>query len=131
MYNVFVFLLVRSCFLKTLIQCNVSNVTSLLGQSLLIELDRRTLVGLEMFQPRAGHRPQRWIDTIPSFDQLLATIEKPLSPMVARPKTNAKPSNPMVASLKNHRDQWLIDQKPLEKLLIPMVASKPFIQWQW
>ena len=59
-------------------------------------------------------RPERWIVTIPSFDQWLATIEKPLSPMVARPKTIAKPSSPMVARLKNHRGQWLIDQKPLK-----------------
>ena len=34
--------------------------------------------------------------------------------MVARPKTIAKPSSPMVARLKNHRGQWLIDQKPLK-----------------
>ena len=59
-------------------------------------------------------RPRRWIVTILSFDQWLATIEKPLSPMVARPKTIAKPSSPMVARLKNHRGQWLIDQKPLK-----------------
>ena len=36
--------------------------------------------------------------------------------MVARPKTIAKPSSPMVARLKNHRGQWLIDQKPLKKI---------------
>ena len=59
-------------------------------------------------------RPERWIVTIPSFDQWLATIEKPSSPMVARPKTIAKPSSPMVARLKKHRGQWLIDQKPLK-----------------
>ena len=63
-----------------------------------------------------GARPERWIVTIPSFDQWLATIEKPSSPMVARPKTIAKPSSPMVARLKKHRGQWLIDQKPLKKI---------------
>ena len=63
---------------------------------------------------RDRYRPERWIVTIPSFDQWLATIEKPLSPMVARPKTIAKPSSPMVARLKKHRGQWLIDQKPLK-----------------
>ena len=46
-------------------------------------------------------------------------------------KNHRKTIEPNGCQSKNHWDQWLIDQKPLEKPLIPMAASKPFIQWQW
>ena len=51
-------------------------------------------------------RLERCIVTIASLDQWLATIE-------------------------NHRHQWLTDQKTIEKPLVPMVEQLPFHQWQW
>ena len=66
-------------------------------------------------------RPERWIVTIPSSDQWLATIgnhwktiatngfgdkktiEKPLLVMVFGPKSIGKPLLPMVLETKNHR----------------------------
>ena len=40
--------------------------------------------------------PKRWIVTIPSFDQWLATIKKPSGAMVIGPKTIVKPLEPLV-----------------------------------
>ena len=47
------------------------------------------------WKPLKNHQVQWLLD--------YKTIEKPLEPMVARPKTNAKPSVLMVCQTKNHR----------------------------
>ena len=79
-------------------------------------------------------RPERWIVTIPSSDQWLATIENHWKTIVSNGCQTTKP-------LKNHWYQWFSDQKPLEnhcyqwfwrpktivKPLTSMVAFQPFI----
>jgi len=60
-----------------------------------------------------GLRPERWIVTIPSLDQWLATIENHWRTIVSNGCRTSKP-------LKNHWYQWILDQKPLEKTLLPM-----------
>ena len=79
-------------------------------------------------------RPERWIVTIPSSDQWIATIENHWKTIVSNGCQTTKP-------LKNHWYQWFSDQKPLEnhcyqwfwrlktivKPLTSMVAFQPFI----
>ena len=52
------------------------------------------------------HRPQRSIETIPSFDQWSLTIE-------------------------NHWNQWLDNPKTIEKPSLSMVSIPKNIQWWW
>ena len=82
----------------------------------------------------SSSRPERWIVTIPSSDQWLATIENHWKTIVSNGCQTTKP-------LKNHWYQWFSDQKPLEnhcyqwfwrpktivKPLTSMVAFQPFI----
>ena len=83
-------------------------------------------------------RPERWIVTIPSSDQWLATIgnhwktidingfwtQKPLENHCYQWFWWQKP-------LKNHYLQWFWRPKTIVKPLISMVTFHPFIQWQW
>ena len=105
------------------------------------DLQRRKLlkkfkdqVDERMEELSAQIRPERWIVTIPSSDQWLATIENHRKTIVSNGCQTTKP-------LKNHWYQWFSDQKPLEnhcyqwfwrpktivKPLTSMVAFQPFI----
>ena len=91
---------------------------------------QRGLVKMET----SPNRPERWIVTILSSNQWLATIENHWKTIVSNGCQTTKP-------LKNHWYQWFSDQKPLEnhcyqwfwrlktivKPLTSMVAFQPFI----
>ena len=59
-------------------------------------------------------RPERWIVTIPSSDQWLATIGNHWKTIVSNGWRTIKP-------LKNHCYQWFLDPKTIGKPLLPMV----------
>ena len=59
-------------------------------------------------------RPERWIVTIPSSDQWLATIGNHWKTIVSNGWRTIKP-------LKNHCYQWFLDPKTIGKPLLPIV----------
>ena len=63
---------------------------------------------------RTKSRPERWIVTIPSSDQWLATIGNHWKTIVSNGWRTIKP-------LKNHCYQWFLDPKTIGKPLLPMV----------
>jgi len=60
------------------------------------------------------NRPERWIVTIPSSDQWLATIGNHWKTIVSNGRRTIKP-------LKKHFYQWFLDPKTIGKPLLPMV----------
>ena len=98
------------------------------------EMSQLTSIKWSSYFVKRQGRPERWIVTIPSSDQWLATIENHWKTIVSNGCQTTKP-------LKNHLYQWFSDQKPLEnhcyqwfwrlktivKPLTSMVAFQPFI----
>ena len=68
-----------------------------------------------------GDRLQRWIVTIPSFDQWLVTIET-VGPMVVGAKTIVKPLRPMVKTIVtiSSFDQCLVTIENLWKTIVQL-----------
>ena len=73
-------------------------------------------------------RPRRWIVTIPSLDQWLATIGNHWKTIVSNEKTIEKPSVPMVCQTQNHWKTIVSKGKTIEKPLVPMVGQTKTIE---
>ena len=87
--------------------------------------DRGELVVL---RTGVSNRPRRWIVTIPSLDQWLATIGNHWKTIVSNEKTIEKPSVPMVCQTQNHWKTIVSKGKTIEKPLVPMVGQTKTIE---
>ena len=92
------------------------------------ELQSQSFHNREMVQWCFVIRPRRWIVTIPSLDQWLATIGNHWKTIVSNEKTIEKPSVPMVCQTQNHWKTIVSKGKTIEKPLVPMVGQTKTIE---